>query len=152
MLGLLLDVTQTSVWDINILSDNVGGVTPVEIGNFRIHAEKTGLGAFDISGQVPATFDESAQQLHIDETAQQPPVGVPGLTASNVSGCFGLIANGDARRRLPAEQHRSGDRRELRLVSRRARSSPPQPAGGGRWADKFRRTSEPGHTIMCIVF
>ncbi|MGJ9422525.1 hypothetical protein [Aeromicrobium sp. CF3.5] len=85
--GIELPIRQTSVWDINITGDNVGGATPASIGNITAHVENPdGLCEFDITGSVPATFDENTQQLHVDGG---------GLTISNVSGCFGAFGNGN---------------------------------------------------------
>lgn len=82
-----LEVTQTSVWDINITGNNVGGVTPGSIGNVNAHVENPdGLCEFDVTGSVPGSFNENNQQLA---------VGGGGLTVSNVSGCFGAIGNGN---------------------------------------------------------
>lgn len=86
--GIALDVTQTCAWDLNIVGNNVSGVTPGEIDGVCAHVENPGgLCEFDVTGAVPGAFDESNQQLAVSGG---------GLTVSNVSGCFGAIGNGNA--------------------------------------------------------
>jgi len=85
--GIALNVTQNTTWDINLDSDNVGGVTPGNIGNVDASVSNPGGACdFDVTGSVGGSFDESTQQLAVSGG---------GLTVSNVSGCFGLIANAD---------------------------------------------------------
>ena len=86
-LGIPLNVTQVGTWDINIAGDNVGGVTPGSIGSISASVSNPGGACdFDVTGSVGGSFDENTQQLSASGG---------GLTVSNVSGCFGLIQNGD---------------------------------------------------------
>lgn len=76
-----MEVTQTSVWDINITGDNVSGETPGSISGVSAHLENSNdLCGFDITGSAPAIFDENTQQLAVTGGS---------LILSNVFGCFG---------------------------------------------------------------
>ncbi len=90
-LGIDVDVTQTSTWDINITGDNAGGVTPGEIGNVAASVSNPdGLCSFNVVGTVAGSFDENTQQLTVDNTS-----GPDTLFVQDVDGCFGLILEDD---------------------------------------------------------
>lgn len=58
-LGVPFEVTQTSVWDINLTGDNSGGITPGQIGNVSATATNPdGLCSFDIVGTKAAELDD----------------------------------------------------------------------------------------------
>ncbi len=90
-LGVAFDVTQTSVWDINIIGDNSGGITPGQIGNVSATASNPdGLCTFDIVGTKAGFIDENSQLIGSDNTT-----GPDTLFVENVDGCYGLILEGD---------------------------------------------------------
>lgn len=81
------DFEQTSVWDINIVGDTSGVMVPVEVSGITYTMDNPdGLCTFDVTGSVPGMLDMGSQQIHLDGG---------GTTVSNVSGCFGMMGNGN---------------------------------------------------------
>ncbi|MFI0355690.1 hypothetical protein [Actinomadura sp. 9N407] len=92
--GLVFDVTHSGKWNINAIAPtadpavNTGSVT-------NIAASISGPGCTaSFSGGVPGYYkNDPTGTLSLDPTAPNP--GNVQLTASNVTGCFGTIQNGD---------------------------------------------------------
>jgi len=91
-LNLTFAVTTTTPWSLNAVGTDAAhpGWTVGTITNVAAKVTATGCSA-DVAGGVQGWYD-NAGHLIVDPTAPNPN-GVQ-LTISNVSGCFGLITNG----------------------------------------------------------
>lgn len=88
-LGMAMSVQHNGIWEINALSGpDTNGTVQVRITNVSAHMEDTSSAgvtcSYDISGSVPATFDNATQVLAVNGS---------GLVVSNIHGCFGLITS-----------------------------------------------------------
>ncbi|MBC6461989.1 hypothetical protein, partial [Actinomadura sp. HBU206391] len=92
-LGITFTVTQVGTWNINAVSPNAtAGVVNGTITN--VSARLAGsLCSANVTGGVPGTYDNNTAQLSVNPTAPNP--NNVSLTVSGVSGCFGLLRNGD---------------------------------------------------------
>jgi hypothetical protein len=92
-LGLRFTVSQNAPWTINAVQpDATAGVTDGTITG--VDATLSGPGcAANVTGGVPGTYTNGTGVLAASPTAPNP--NAVQLTISGVSGCFGLIRNGD---------------------------------------------------------
>lgn len=89
-LGIELDPSGNGTWNLQADSyDSATGVTTGRITDVSAHVQSPDQTScvFDVTGSVNATFTNSNQQLAINPDAT--------LNISNVTGCFGLINEGD---------------------------------------------------------
>jgi len=87
-LGLSFDLVGVGSWQFNAMTQS-GSVTGYTLADVTFHiTNPDGVCAFDATGSVLATYDSSTQQLDTNPD--------PTLEISNVTGCFGLINDGDA--------------------------------------------------------
>jgi hypothetical protein len=92
-LGLTFGVKQNAPWSINAVQpDATAGVTDGTITGVDATMSGTGCSA-RVTGGVPGTYTNGTAVLSVNPSAPNP-TGVT-LTISSVSGCFGLIRNGD---------------------------------------------------------
>ncbi len=84
-LGLTFTVTLHSPWTINVLSSAGGGVSNVSITGIDLWVSGPGCSA-DVTGSATGTYTNSTAKLAVTGGT---------LTISGVSGCLGLINNGD---------------------------------------------------------
>ena len=93
--GMVLVPNQPSgsVWALNGVS-YASGVTTGYLNNITVNVTSNPVGtcAFTVTGSVDGTYNNSTHILKVSTTAGTGHV----LTISGVSGCFGLMANGDA--------------------------------------------------------
>ncbi|MET7858068.1 hypothetical protein ABZS81_12720 [Streptomyces sp. NPDC005318] len=87
-LGITFTVQQNGIWNINAAPPlNASGGVDGTIDNVSAHITGS-LCSADVTGGVPATYDNNGHLVvH--------PTNPPSLTISNVSGCLGLLNNGD---------------------------------------------------------
>ncbi len=85
-LGLTFNVTQVGTWTVNALSSAGGGVTNGSITGVGATISGPGCSA-SVTGSVTGTYTNGTAKLAVNSG---------GLTISGVSGCLGLIKNGDA--------------------------------------------------------
>ena len=87
--GLSFTVTQAGTWSLNgTVATTTGGVTAGQLTGVSATIAAPGC-SFKVTGTVNGSFTNSSQVLAIAATGST-------LTTSAVSGCFGLVANGDA--------------------------------------------------------
>lgn len=92
-LGLRFNVTQNGTWSINAVQpDATAGVTDGTITNVSASLSGPSCTA-TVTGGVQGTYTNGTGVLSVNPSAPNPN-GVQ-LTVSGVSGCFGLIKNGD---------------------------------------------------------
>jgi hypothetical protein len=93
-LGTVTTTVSSLPYEINITawdaanSRGTGYVGPVSV------SVSMPLCTFDVTGNAPGYYDNTNHQLVLTPD-QALPSGVGGLTVSNVSGCAGLVNNGD---------------------------------------------------------
>ena len=87
--GLDIAVAGQGTWNFSWDTYNGSDVTTGRITDVNAHVSSSdgGTCGFDVTGVVNATFTNSSQNLAISPDAT--------LSISNVSGCFGLINDGD---------------------------------------------------------
>ena len=91
-LGMEMTVDQIGTWDLNVQGDNVSGVIAGTITNVnaRIASVTPGQCEFTVTGQAGGSFNETTQQLTVDDTSPD-----NDLVVSDVTGCFGQVLAGD---------------------------------------------------------
>lgn len=87
--GITLKVTGVGTWKLNAVS-YASGVTKGTItgANANVKTPDGTTCKFTVMGSVPVTYTNSTRILAVQDTAAN-------LVTSNVTGCFGLINNGD---------------------------------------------------------
>lgn len=94
-------ITHTGTWSFNATGAPTGGVTDGTVTGAHLRAvainPSTGLPdpslcSFDVTGSVDASFDQNYQQLQVTAPVSG---STSALAIANVTGCFGLVANGD---------------------------------------------------------
>lgn len=89
-LGLGFTVAGSGSWDVNATGETVGGATPGTITGASAAVDDPGVCSFDVNGSVEGTYTNgTTSTLSTSATGST-------LTISNVSGCFGIINEGDS--------------------------------------------------------
>ena len=73
---------------------NSSGQTDGMITGTKVHVSMTGC-SFDVSGSAPAFYTNSTHKLTVTKSLPITPLNTAKLTVANVSGCAGLVSNGD---------------------------------------------------------
>jgi hypothetical protein len=72
---------------------NPGGVTDLTVGTFHIAFAMTGC-TFTVSGTAPGSYNNNTHVMGMGPIPPSPPVKVVKLKISKVSGCAGLVTDG----------------------------------------------------------
>ncbi|HVV24948.1 MAG TPA: hypothetical protein VHF06_36290 [Pseudonocardiaceae bacterium] len=90
-LGLGFTVTGAGNWDVNGTGETTGGVTPGSITGASASVDDPGVCSFDVNGDVQGDYTNGTSTSTLSVVADGST-----LTISNVSGCFGIINDGDS--------------------------------------------------------
>jgi len=73
---------------------NASGQTDGMITGTKVHVSMTGC-AFDVTGSAPGFYTNSTHKLSVTSKLPITPLNKAQLTVGNVSGCAGVVSNGD---------------------------------------------------------
>ncbi|GGF37443.1 hypothetical protein GCM10011519_08730 [Marmoricola endophyticus] len=90
-LGIPLEFTHTGDWTISTTGTKQDGTYMKRVSNISLHVSNPdGQCDLDVNGSVDGVIDQTAQQFRATT-----PVAGARLVISNVSGCFGIVNDGD---------------------------------------------------------
>ncbi|MEW2356271.1 hypothetical protein [Spirillospora sp. NPDC029432] len=87
--GMVFEMYVSNTWELTAISPTADpDVNNVVLTNISLHLNGPACSA-SFTGSIPGTYDNETAELHLDGT------GSASLTASSVSGCLGIVRNGD---------------------------------------------------------
>ncbi len=93
--GTVTTKVETSKFKISVDSKTTGsGDTDGIVGPVTVKVSMTGC-SFIVKGSAPGYYDNANHTLHVTASLPTKALSSAQLTVSGVSGCFGLVANGD---------------------------------------------------------